>query len=39
MFLDESGDHSLVKIDEQFPVFCLAGCIFDEENTIRKVIF
>ena len=30
MFLDESGDHSLVKIDEQFPVFCLAGCIFDE---------
>lgn len=30
MFLDESGDHSLAKIDEQFPVFCLAGCIFDE---------
>lgn len=30
MFLDESGDHSLVKVDEQFPVFCLTGCIFDE---------
>ncbi len=30
MFLDESGDHSLEKIDQQFPVFCLAGCIFDE---------
>ncbi|MBU4512590.1 DUF3800 domain-containing protein [Patescibacteria group bacterium] len=30
MFLDESGDHSLTKIDSQFPVFCLAGCIFDE---------
>lgn len=30
MFLDESGDHSLIKIDNQFPVFCLAGCIFDE---------
>lgn len=29
MFLDESGDHSLVKIDPQFPVFCLAGGIFD----------
>lgn len=29
-FLDESGDHSLSKIDDQFPVFCLAGCIFDE---------
>lgn len=32
MFLDESGDHSLVKIDDQFPVFCLAGCIFDESE-------
>ena len=30
MFLDESGDHSLTKIDDQFPVFCLAGVIFDE---------
>ncbi len=30
MFLDESGDHNLTKIDEQFPVFCLAGCVFDE---------
>src|SRR3990167_9897003 len=32
MFLDESGDHSLIKIDNQFPVFCLAGCIFDENE-------
>ena len=32
MFLDESGDHSLIKIDNQFPVFCLAGCIFDESE-------
>lgn len=32
LFLDESGDHSLTKIDSQFPVFCLAGCIFDEAN-------
>lgn len=41
MFLDESGDHSLVKIDDQFPVFCLAGCIFDEneyqQNSKAKV--
>jgi Protein of unknown function (DUF3800) len=29
MFLDESGDHSLKKIDPQFPIFTLAGCIFD----------
>lgn len=29
MFLDESGDHSLTKIDPQFPIFTLAGCIFE----------
>ena len=29
MFLDESGDHSLEKIDNSYPVFVLAGCIFD----------
>ncbi len=41
MFLDESGDHSLVKVDQQFPIFCLAGCIFDEDeyngNCNRKI--
>src|SRR3989344_2683148 len=29
MFLDESGDHSLDKIDASYPMFVLAGCIFD----------
>ena len=29
MFLDESGDHSLNKIDSSYPMFVLAGCIFD----------
>ena len=29
MFLDESGDHSLIKIDKSYPMFVLAGCIFD----------
>lgn len=32
MFLDESGDHSLDKIDKSYPMFVLAGCIFDMEN-------
>lgn len=31
MFLDESGDHSLDKIDNSYPMFVLAGCIFDLE--------
>jgi Protein of unknown function (DUF3800) len=38
LFLDESGDHSLKKIDDQYPVFCLAGVIIDEEvysNTVK----
>ncbi|MFA5162169.1 MAG: DUF3800 domain-containing protein [Elusimicrobiales bacterium] len=29
MFLDESGDHSLEKIDASYPMFVLVGCIFD----------
>jgi len=29
MFLDESGDHSLDKIDNSYPMFVLVGCIFD----------
>jgi hypothetical protein len=29
MFLDESGDHSLDKIDNTYPIFVLAGCVFD----------
>jgi hypothetical protein len=29
MFLDESGDHSLRVIDDQYPVFVLGGIIAD----------
>jgi hypothetical protein len=28
-FLDETGDHNLQSIDGNFPVFCLAGCVFE----------
>lgn len=30
MFLDESGDHNLKAIDENSPLFCLCGCIFEK---------
>lgn len=30
MFLDESGDHNLKAIDENCPLFCLCGCIFEK---------
>lgn len=29
LFLDESGDHNLIKIDKNYPVFVLAGCIVE----------
>jgi len=29
LFMDETGDHNLRSIDHNFPVFCLAGCIFE----------
>ncbi len=29
-FLDETGDHGLGFIDEKFPIFLLAGCLFEE---------
>jgi hypothetical protein len=37
LFLDESGDHSLDKIDPQYPVFVLGGCIVDLEYHDRHM--
>jgi len=34
-FLDETGDHALSSVDESFPLFLLAGCLFAEEELIR----
>jgi hypothetical protein len=31
LFLDESGGHDLNKVDPNFPVFCLTGCIFEKD--------
>ncbi|OGD84670.1 hypothetical protein A2165_02455 [Candidatus Curtissbacteria bacterium RBG_13_40_7] len=31
-FLDETGDHGLNFIDENFPIFLLAGCLFEEDD-------
>ncbi len=35
---DESGDHSLTHIDEQYPVFVLSLCIFRKDNYARRVV-
>lgn len=31
-FMDETGDHGLSFVDENFPVFLLAGCLFEESE-------
>ena len=31
-FMDETGDHGLTFIDENFPIFLLAGCLFESEE-------
>jgi len=39
-FMDETGDHGLSFVDENFPIFLLAGCLFelDEYEKIIKEI-
>jgi hypothetical protein len=32
LFLDESGDHGLNKIDPNFPIFVLCGCLLSEDS-------
>ena len=35
-FLDETGDHGLSFVDPNFPLFLLAGCLF-EETELKKL--
>jgi hypothetical protein len=37
LFIDESGDHNLKNIDSEFPIFCLAGCVF-ERGYYREIV-
>jgi len=39
-FMDETGDHGLTFIDENFPIFLLAGCLFEEseyQNIVNEI--
>jgi hypothetical protein len=38
IYVDESGDHSLTSIDENFPVFCLAFCIFKKSDYMQIAV-
>ena len=37
MFVDETGDHSLIKLDEQYPIFSLSGVIFERNYYYNEV--
>lgn len=38
VFVDESGDQSLVSIDKQYPVFVLSFCIFEKKHYVEHVV-
>jgi hypothetical protein len=35
LFIDESGDHGLVKLDVNFPVFVLCGALMNEDSYFK----
>jgi len=37
IYVDESGDHSLINIDKDYPVFVLVFCIFDRHQYIHEI--
>ena len=38
VYVDESGDHSLAKVDRDYPVFVLAFCVFYQANYVKNVV-
>lgn len=38
VYVDESGDHGLRSIDEKYPVFVLAYCIFEKQVYSQQVV-
>ena len=37
VFVDESGDHSLTSIDQSYPIFVLAFCVFGKKHYAEDV--
>lgn len=38
VYVDESGDHGMQKLDDNYPVFVLAFCVFHKGHYTRKVV-
>ncbi len=38
VYVDESGDHGLLNIDPDYPVFVLAFCIFQKQTYVEQIV-
>lgn len=38
VYVDESGDHGITSIDDSYPIFVLAFCIFHKKHYSEKVV-
>ncbi|RXZ32336.1 DUF3800 domain-containing protein [Oxalobacteraceae bacterium CAVE-383] len=38
IYVDESGDHSLQSIDEKYPLFVLAFCVFHKRHYSEQIV-
>lgn len=38
IYVDESGDHSMTSIDENYPIFSLAFCVFKKTDYINTAV-
>lgn len=38
VYADESGDHSLVSIDKDYPLFCLAFCVIKKDDYVNEIV-
>ncbi len=38
VYIDESGDHSLTSITQQYPVFVLAFCVFEKRTYYETIV-
>ena len=38
VYVDESGDHNLQSIDDQYPIFVLAFCVFHKQHYSEAIV-
>lgn len=38
VYVDESGDHSLQSVDENYPIFVLAFCVFHKRHYSEVIV-